>query len=105
MDGGAAANDSLMQFQADILGVPVVRPAVTETTALGAALSGWTCRRLLATGSTRPPQPRIAASIRKMPAPARAHCATAGTKPLHDPKPGSSTKGVRVDASCSPESD
>ena len=37
VDGGAAANDSLMQFQADILGVPVVRPAVTETTALGAA--------------------------------------------------------------------
>lgn len=38
VDGGAAANDSLMQFQADILGVPVVRPAVTETTAFGAAL-------------------------------------------------------------------
>ncbi len=37
VDGGAAANDSLMQFQADILGVPVVRPASTETTALGAA--------------------------------------------------------------------
>jgi glycerol kinase len=37
VDGGAAANDMLMQFQADILGVPVVRPAVTETTALGAA--------------------------------------------------------------------
>jgi glycerol kinase len=37
VDGGAAANDSLMQFQADILQVPVVRPAVTETTALGAA--------------------------------------------------------------------
>jgi glycerol kinase len=37
VDGGAAANDSLMQFQADILGAPVVRPAVTETTALGAA--------------------------------------------------------------------
>jgi len=37
VDGGAAANDNLMQFQADILGVPVVRPAVTETTALGAA--------------------------------------------------------------------
>src|SRR5258708_19945603 len=37
VDGGAAANDSLMQFQSDILGVPVVRPAVTETTALGAA--------------------------------------------------------------------
>jgi len=37
VDGGAAANDDLMQFQADILGVPVIRPAVTETTALGAA--------------------------------------------------------------------
>jgi glycerol kinase len=37
VDGGAVANDWLMQFQADILGVPVVRPAVTETTALGAA--------------------------------------------------------------------
>ena len=37
VDGGAATNDTLMQFQADLLGVPVVRPAVTETTALGAA--------------------------------------------------------------------
>jgi glycerol kinase len=37
VDGGAAANDGLLQFQADLLGVPVVRPQVTETTALGAA--------------------------------------------------------------------
>lgn len=37
VDGGASANDLLMQFQADLLGVPVVRPAVTETTALGVA--------------------------------------------------------------------
>lgn len=37
VDGGAAANDLLMQIQADILGVPVERPKVTETTALGAA--------------------------------------------------------------------
>ena len=37
VDGGAAVNDFLMQFQADILGAPVQRPAVTETTALGAA--------------------------------------------------------------------
>jgi glycerol kinase len=36
-DGGAAANDLLMQLQADLVGVPVQRPAVTETTALGAA--------------------------------------------------------------------
>ncbi len=37
VDGGAATNNTLMQFQADLLGVPVVRPVVTETTALGAA--------------------------------------------------------------------
>jgi glycerol kinase len=37
VDGGAAVNNTLMQFQADLLGVPVVRPAITETTALGAA--------------------------------------------------------------------
>jgi glycerol kinase len=37
VDGGAAANDLLLQFQADILGVPVVRPKIFETTALGAA--------------------------------------------------------------------
>jgi glycerol kinase len=37
VDGGASHNDLLMQFQSDILGIPVVRPKVTETTALGAA--------------------------------------------------------------------
>lgn len=37
VDGGGSLNDTMMQFQADILGVPVVRPRVTETTALGAA--------------------------------------------------------------------
>ena len=37
VDGGACINDLLMQFQADLLGIPVVRPAVIETTALGAA--------------------------------------------------------------------
>jgi glycerol kinase len=43
-DGGAARNDLLMQFQADLLGIPVVRPRVTETTALGAAyLAGLAC--------------------------------------------------------------
>jgi glycerol kinase len=51
VDGGAAVNDLLMQFQADLLGVPVVRPQVTETTALGAAyLAG------LATGFWPHPQ-------------------------------------------------
>ena len=53
VDGGAAANNLLMQFQADILGVPVVRPKTLETTALGAAyLAGlatgvWKDRRAL----------------------------------------------------------
>jgi glycerol kinase len=37
VDGGMVANELLMQFQADILGVPVIRPKITETTALGAA--------------------------------------------------------------------
>jgi glycerol kinase len=56
VDGGATVNDLLMQFQADLLGVPVVRPRVTETTALGAAyLAGlatgfWSSPEELAAG-------------------------------------------------------
>lgn len=37
VDGGASVNKTLMQFQSDILGIPIVRPKVTETTALGVA--------------------------------------------------------------------
>ncbi len=51
VDGGATVNDTLMQLQADILGVPVVRPRVTETTALGAAYAAG-----LATGVWSDPQ-------------------------------------------------
>ncbi len=55
VDGGAAANDWLMQFQADLLAVPVARPDVVETTALGAAaLAG------LAAGVWRAPQEFLA---------------------------------------------
>lgn len=44
VDGGASQNNLLMQFQADLLGIPVVRPTITETTALGAAfLAGLGC--------------------------------------------------------------
>jgi glycerol kinase len=44
VDGGACVNDLLMQFQADLLAIPVVRPQVVETTALGAAyLAGLSC--------------------------------------------------------------
>jgi glycerol kinase len=51
VDGGAAGNNLLLQFQADVLGAPVVRPAVTESTALGAAyLAG------LAAGFWKSPQ-------------------------------------------------
>ncbi len=51
VDGGAAANDLLMQFQADLLSIPVLRPTVIETTALGAAyLAG------LATGFWESPE-------------------------------------------------
>jgi glycerol kinase len=53
VDGGMTRNDALMQFQADILGIPVVRPKVVETTALGAAYAAglatgvWTGRNAL----------------------------------------------------------
>jgi glycerol kinase len=67
VDGGASVDDLLMQFQADLLGVPVVRPAVNETTALGAAyLAGlavgfWNSpeeiRKLRAAETTFAPQP------------------------------------------------
>jgi len=68
VDGGAAANDALMQFQADILGVPVVRPAVTETTALGAAfLAGlaagvWRSVEYTGAGKDRRFEPRMPVS-------------------------------------------
>ena len=72
VDGGAAANDDLMQFQADILGIPVVRPAVTETTAMGAAyLAGmavdfWPSGlEALAAGKARHFEPRVPQSQAK----------------------------------------
>jgi glycerol kinase len=72
VDGGAAANDWLMQFQADVLGIPVERPDLVETTALGAAgLAGialglWQSTQEFLTGRrfTRF-EPRIGASERQ----------------------------------------
>jgi glycerol kinase len=74
VDGGAAANDWLMQFQAGILGVPVRRPALVETTALGAAgLAGlhvgvWGTPRdfLSAAGEPRTFQPGMEAGEREV---------------------------------------
>ena len=47
VDGGVTANELCMQLQADILGVPVCRPVVAETTALGAAYAAGLAVRLL----------------------------------------------------------
>ena len=75
-------NDLLMQFQADLLGVPVVRPEVTETTALGAAyLAGlavgfWKSHRR----DRRPVAGRPARSSRRCPPPRPPSCARAGTR-------------------------
>jgi glycerol kinase len=74
VDGGASRNDFLMQFQADILGIPVVRPANTETTAAGAAfLAGlavdfWTGTDELASLWTteRVFEPGMPVSVRSM---------------------------------------
>jgi glycerol kinase len=57
VDGGAAANDLLMQLQADFLGVPIVRPEMVESTALGAA-------RLAAQGIGWPAAPADARTVR-----------------------------------------
>ncbi|MBE7421201.1 MAG: Glycerol kinase [Rhodocyclaceae bacterium] len=75
VDGGAAANNLLMQFQADLLGVPVLRPRILETTALGAAyLAGlaagvWRNREAIASHWARersfaPNLPQAAAAAR-----------------------------------------
>ena len=50
VDGGMVVNETLMQFQADILGVPVIRPKVAETTALGACYAAGSGHRLLEHG-------------------------------------------------------
>ena len=72
VDGGAAVDDLLMQFQADLLGVPVIRPAVSETTALGAAyLAG------LAVGFWNSPE-----EIRKLRAPDTRYEPKAGQKKI-----------------------
>ena len=93
VDGGAARNDLLMQFQADLLGVPVVRPQVTETTALGAAyLAG------LAVGFWKSTD-EIAGQWRverrfepKMPADRAASCGRAGRKRSSGPGTGNATR-------------
>ena len=90
VDGGMVANDLLMQFQADLLGVPVIRPKVAETTALGAATRpGWrpgsgarsrTCAR---TGS------RTSAGSRRWTRASATSTTSSGRRPSPAPSTGS----------------
>ena len=92
VDGGMTANGLLLQIQADVLGLPVVRPAVIETAALGAAYAAGAGRRLLelaggaARGSERgerewAPRATGARSASAVPQP--------GTRPSSAPSAGS----------------
>ena len=83
VDGGATVNDLLMQYQSDILGCEVVRPEVTETTALGAAyLAGlavgywtdldaiaaqWSAERTFSPSTSRSPEGRCPLEPRRAP--------------------------------------
>ena len=92
VDGGASVNDGLMQFQADILGVRVRRPIVSETTALR-GLSGGPGRWLLATRQTWPATGCWARnSIRELPPRRGIVCMRAGRRPLPDRATGTSTR-------------
>ena len=57
VDGGMTQNELLMQFQADVLWVPVIRPAVTETTALGTAYAAGLAVGASVVGSATAPPP------------------------------------------------
>ena len=73
VDGGMVDNDLLMQFQADVLQVPVIRPKVAETTALGAAYAAglavgfWTRSTICASTGRRPPRGSRAWTRRRSP--------------------------------------
>ena len=81
VDGGATVNDTLMQLQADILGVPVVRPVVAETTALGAAYAAG-----LAIGVLERPRRRFARTGRRIGNGSLAGTATSGRADTPDGK-------------------
>ncbi len=94
VDGGVSRSQPLLQFQADLLGVPVVRPKSVETTALGAAyLAGlatgfWRSRDEIAQtgGPTPPSSPRGRRGKWR-------HCAGAGRAPWNAPKAGKRRRG------------
>ena len=115
-DGGASVNDFLMQFQADVLGIPVVRPVVRETTALGAAYAAglavgafdstdslrrlWRAERTFEPAwsgrPTRDGVPRLEASR-------RAHAGVGGgegLKRVGTPVPNSRSRRERGDVYC-----
>ena len=97
VDGGGARNNFLCQFQADILGIPVERPATTESTALGAAyLAGlavgfWKKRA----GVVGAPERWSAASSLSCPLRAAINSMQAGSAPWSAPRAGQSRHDVR----------
>ena len=98
VDGGMTANELLMQFQADVLGVPVIRPEVTETTALGAAYAAglaigfWSDQDELARALGRG-QALGAADGRGR---ARDGSTRAGRRPSSAPSTGSTSRALRI---------
>lgn len=71
VDGGMAVNDFLLQTQADMLGAPVVRPAVTETTALGAALLAGLTAGVWSSPESLPPEGATTTFLPRQPAAGR----------------------------------
>ncbi len=88
VDGGATANDLLMQFQADILGVPVVRPQGAGDHCAGRCLPRGPRRRLLERAATRsaPTGRWIGASSRRCPASRSPNCGAGGSKAVERSK-------------------
>ena len=91
VDGGMVANDLLMQFQADLLGVPVIRPKVAETTALGAAYAAGLADGPLGQpgGPARELAARTSAGTRPWTPPSATSTTGSGRRPSRGPSTGS----------------
>ena len=87
VDGGMVVNETLMQFQADMLGVPVIRPVVTETTALGAR-TPLACRRRVGASTTCASTGRGPALGAADGGGAREELSTSGRRPSSGPSTG-----------------
>ena len=105
VDGGMVGNDLLMQFQADILGVPVIRPEVAETTALGAAYAAGLATGFWAESRTTcaTTGPRTSAGSRRWTPTSATSTTSSGRRPSRGPSTGSSRSpraGMRQGRGC-----